>query len=328
MARAAAAAGIPFDRSRRRRRSRSRRSRRPRRTRRAGSSSMSSRDLGVTPFARRTGRGGRVRRDRPDRRPAGARLPRPRSAVRLRAPAARQLRRDRRRPTAATVGDWLVRADRPPQDDPDLGRPRARSGRWSSLPLVLKGILTAEDAQLAVEHGVDGIVVSNHGARQLDRVPASVDVLAEIVDAVGGRTEVWVDGGVRRGLDIAIARRARGARRAARPADVLGAGRRRAGRVSSERSPSCARSSRSRSGAARHADARTTSRRDHVVAPGPDRQLIGLRTATTATPARHRPPGPPGVRWNSRREASVPSTSPLTHLKERFPCSTTPGCST
>ena len=77
---------------------------------------------------------------------------------------------------------------------------------WTSLPLVLKGIMTAEDARLAVEHGVDGIIVSNHGARQLDRVPAAVDVLAEVVRAVGGRAEVWVDGGVRRGLDIAIAR--------------------------------------------------------------------------------------------------------------------------
>ena len=54
---------------------------------------------------------------------------------------------------------------------------------WTSLPLVLKGILTAEDARLAVEHGVDAIVVSNHGARQLDRVPAAVDVLAEVVGA-------------------------------------------------------------------------------------------------------------------------------------------------
>ncbi len=76
---------------------------------------------------------------------------------------------------------------------------------WSELPLVLKGILTADDARLAIDHGVDGIVVSNHGARQLDRVPAGVDVLAEVVAAVGGRAEVWVDGGVRRGLDIAIA---------------------------------------------------------------------------------------------------------------------------
>ncbi|HET9521518.1 MAG TPA: alpha-hydroxy acid oxidase [Candidatus Limnocylindrales bacterium] len=75
---------------------------------------------------------------------------------------------------------------------------------WSSLPLVLKGVLTAEDARLAVDHGVDAIVVSNHGGRQLDRVPAAIDVLEEIVAAVPG-TELWVDGGVRRGLDIAIA---------------------------------------------------------------------------------------------------------------------------
>lgn len=76
---------------------------------------------------------------------------------------------------------------------------------WSSLPLVLKGILTGEDGRLAAEHGADAIVVSNHGARQLDRVPAPVDVLEEVVEAVDGRSEVWVDGGVRRGLDIAIA---------------------------------------------------------------------------------------------------------------------------
>src|SRR6185436_11401400 len=76
---------------------------------------------------------------------------------------------------------------------------------WSSLPLVLKGILTAEDARLAVEHGVDGVWVSNHGGRQLDRVAAPIDVLAEIVDAVDGRAEVYLDGGVRRGPDVAIA---------------------------------------------------------------------------------------------------------------------------
>ena len=77
---------------------------------------------------------------------------------------------------------------------------------WTSLPLVLKGIMTADDARLAVEHGVDAIVVSNHGGRQLDRLPAAVDVLAEVVGVVGGRAEVWVDGGIRRGLEIAIAR--------------------------------------------------------------------------------------------------------------------------
>ncbi len=73
------------------------------------------------------------------------------------------------------------------------------------MPFVLKGILTAEDARLAVEHGVDAVIVSNHGARQLDRVAATADVLAEVVAAVDGRCEVLVDGGIRRGLDIAVA---------------------------------------------------------------------------------------------------------------------------
>ena len=76
---------------------------------------------------------------------------------------------------------------------------------WSNLPLVLKGILTAEDARLAVDHGADAIVVSNHGARQLDRTVTPIDALGEIATAVDGRTELWVDGGVRRGLDIAVA---------------------------------------------------------------------------------------------------------------------------
>jgi len=84
---------------------------------------------------------------------------------------------------------------------PDLERIRS----WSAMPLVLKGVMTAEDARLAVEHGADAIVVSNHGARQLDRVHATVDVLEEVATAVDGRLEVWIDGGVRRGLDIAIA---------------------------------------------------------------------------------------------------------------------------
>lgn len=75
----------------------------------------------------------------------------------------------------------------------------------SELPLVVKGILTAEDAALAVEHGAQGVWVSNHGGRQLDRTPATVDVLAEVVDAVGGRAEVFVDGGIRRGVDVLTA---------------------------------------------------------------------------------------------------------------------------
>jgi 4-hydroxymandelate oxidase len=72
----------------------------------------------------------------------------------------------------------------------------------TSLPILLKGIMTMEDAKIAVEHGVDGIVVSNHGGRQLDSTPATLDVLPEIVDAVRGRAEVFMDGGIRRGTDV------------------------------------------------------------------------------------------------------------------------------
>jgi 4-hydroxymandelate oxidase len=70
------------------------------------------------------------------------------------------------------------------------------------LPVIVKGILTAEDAHLAVEHGADGVVVSNHGGRQLDFAPATIEVLAEVVEAVGGRLPVLMDGGVRRGVDV------------------------------------------------------------------------------------------------------------------------------
>lgn len=69
-------------------------------------------------------------------------------------------------------------------------------------PLVIKGIMRAEDAIIAAEHGVDGVVVSNHGGRQLDGLPASLTVLPEVVEAVGNRIEVLFDGGIRRGSDI------------------------------------------------------------------------------------------------------------------------------
>jgi len=73
------------------------------------------------------------------------------------------------------------------------------------LPVLVKGLLTAEDALLAVEHGADAVVVSNHGGRQLDRSPAGIDALPQVVDAVAGRIPVLMDGGVRRGLDILTA---------------------------------------------------------------------------------------------------------------------------
>jgi L-lactate dehydrogenase (cytochrome)/(S)-mandelate dehydrogenase len=76
--------------------------------------------------------------------------------------------------------------------------------RWKG-PLFLKGVLSAEDAERAVGLGFDGVVVSNHGGRQLDYAPASLAMLPEVVAAVGDRAEVLLDGGVRRGTDIAKA---------------------------------------------------------------------------------------------------------------------------
>ncbi|HND54634.1 MAG TPA: alpha-hydroxy acid oxidase, partial [Pirellulaceae bacterium] len=75
----------------------------------------------------------------------------------------------------------------------------------TKLPLVIKGVLRKDDAQKAVSLGLDAIVVSNHGGRRLDQMPATIEVLPEIVAAVGGKAEIYLDGGIRRGTDILIA---------------------------------------------------------------------------------------------------------------------------
>ena len=85
------------------------------------------------------------------------------------------------------------------------------------IPFILKGIATAEDSRLAVEHGVDVVYVSNHGGRQLDHGRGSLDVLPECVDAVAGKAKVWVDGGFMRGTDVVKAM--------AMGADMVGLGR-------------------------------------------------------------------------------------------------------
>lgn len=72
----------------------------------------------------------------------------------------------------------------------------------SPLPVIVKGVMAPADAVLSVEHGAKAVMVSNHGARQLDSVPASVTVLEPVVEAVAGRCEVYLDGGVRRGTDV------------------------------------------------------------------------------------------------------------------------------
>ncbi|KAL5977466.1 Lactoylglutathione lyase [Asimina triloba] len=74
--------------------------------------------------------------------------------------------------------------------------------RITNLPILLKGVLTAEDTWIAIQSGVAGIIVSNHGARQLDYVPSTISCLEEVVRAVQGRIPVFLDGGVRRGTDV------------------------------------------------------------------------------------------------------------------------------
>ena len=108
-------------------------------------------------------------------------------------------------PSMASLGNWegatpleLLGAIDPSLTWTDLDELRS----LSSLPIVLKGIQTAEDAGLACEHGVDAIVVSNHGGRQLDAVAPTAELLPEVVEAVAGRMEVYVDGGIRRGSDV------------------------------------------------------------------------------------------------------------------------------
>ncbi len=103
-------------------------------------------------------------------------------------------------PTGATsdLGAWMSSLLDPALDWNDVARLVAST----NLPVVLKGVLHADDARLAVAHGAAGVFVSNHGGRQLDGSPATLDVLGGVVDAVDGRAEVYLDGGVRRGTDV------------------------------------------------------------------------------------------------------------------------------
>jgi len=73
---------------------------------------------------------------------------------------------------------------------------------FAKVPLLVKGVLNPEDADRAVNAGVAGIMVSNHGGRNLDTVPASIDALPQVADKVAGRVPLFVDGGIRRGTDV------------------------------------------------------------------------------------------------------------------------------
>ncbi len=106
-----------------------------------------------------------------------------------------------------TLSQWIATQFDPSITWKEIEWVRAR---WPGK-LIVKGVLDAEDGRLAAEHGVDALVVSNHGGRQLDSAPSSISVLPEVVDAVAGRCEVLFDGGVQSGQDVlkALARGAR-----------------------------------------------------------------------------------------------------------------------
>ncbi|GGH91110.1 alpha-hydroxy acid oxidase [Arthrobacter liuii] len=96
------------------------------------------------------------------------------------------------------MNNWMASNKNPGANWEDFAKLRAE---WKGN-LVIKGIMDAEDAARAVNEGADGIFVSNHGGRQFDSQPATIDVLPSIVEAVGGRAEIYLDGGIRRGHDI------------------------------------------------------------------------------------------------------------------------------
>ncbi|WP_426592374.1 alpha-hydroxy acid oxidase [Cellulomonas sp. McL0617] len=102
---------------------------------------------------------------------------------------------------SGTVGDLLDKLFDPTMTLADLEWIRAS---WDG-PLIIKGIQTVEDARRVTDAGADAIVLSNHGGRQLDRAPVPLRILPDVVEAVGGRTQVWVDTGIMSGADIVAA---------------------------------------------------------------------------------------------------------------------------
>ena len=98
----------------------------------------------------------------------------------------------------SSLADWTTKQFDPRLNWDDVAWVRRL---WDG-PLILKGIMEAEDAQLAAKSGAQAIVVSNHGGRQLDGAPSSIRALPAIVEAVGDKTEVWMDGGIRSGQDV------------------------------------------------------------------------------------------------------------------------------
>ena len=135
------------------------------------------------------------------------------------------------------------------------------------LPILVKGLITGEDAALAVEHGAAGVVVSNHGGRQLDNAPATIDALPEVVEAVAGRIPVLLDGGVRRGTDVAVALAIGAEAVSGRAPGALGSRRRRRGRGAARpRDPDRRAATRPRSAGSARSVRRSGPRRTSSVA--------------------------------------------------------------
>ena len=120
-------------------------------------------------------------------------------------------RRERDIRNQFTLPAHLRAANLPSEEDTATYIPRPTVLTWetvdwlqsiTSLPVLLKGVLTAEDAHIALKHGVAGLIVSNHGGRQLDSALASIEALPEVIEAVTGHCEVYIDGGIRRGTDV------------------------------------------------------------------------------------------------------------------------------
>jgi 4-hydroxymandelate oxidase len=133
------------------------------------------------------------------------------SAICLTVDAAVPAWREHELRTPFVFPDGVRQANLPPGSGPHSHASELtwKSLEWlrslSPLPLVLKGVLRSDDARLAVEHGVDALIVSNHGGRQLDGTVASLDALPRVRDAVQDRLEIYLDGGVRGGSDVATA---------------------------------------------------------------------------------------------------------------------------
>jgi 4-hydroxymandelate oxidase len=128
------------------------------------------------------------------------------SALALTVDAPVQLWREGEFRTPPVVPDGIISANVPDRPLKIASNLTWKSLEWlrslTPMKIVLKGVMTADDTRLAVEHGVDGVIVSNHGGRALDWVLPTLDALPEVVDAADGRLEVFLDGGVRRGSHV------------------------------------------------------------------------------------------------------------------------------